>query len=293
MNAVDGSGTRRILLVGRNGQVGRELRRTLEVLGDVIGLGRAELDLTREGDIRRTVEEHGPDVIVNAAAYTAVDRAEKEPDLAFSVNSTAPRLLAEAARDVGALLVHYSTDYVFDGEKGEPYDEEDLPNPLNVYGRSKLEGERAIQEVGGDHLILRTAWVYGLHGRNFVVTMLRLAETRDEIRVVDDQVGSPTSSGYVAETTAKILRTWHDTAKPSGLYHLACRGQTTWYHFARLVFEHRPPSTGLELVPVSTSMVPTEARRPPYSVLSTHALERDYGIVSPGFEQVLTETIST
>ncbi|HEX6266246.1 MAG TPA: dTDP-4-dehydrorhamnose reductase, partial [Burkholderiales bacterium] len=220
----------RILLVGRNGQVGRELAQALAPLGEVNAPSRAQLDLTDADRIAAVVRGASPEVIVNAAAYTAVDRAESEPDAAFSVNASAPRLLAEEAARLGALLVHYSTDYVFDGEKAGPYAEDDTPRPLNVYGASKLAGERAIAAAGCRHLILRTSWVYGPHGSNFMRTILRAARERPELRVVDDQWGAPTSSTALARATARLL-----PSHPEGLYHITAAGKTTWYGFARAI----------------------------------------------------------
>lgn len=257
----------------------------------MIALGRSELDLTRVSDIRQTVRELEPDVIVNAAAYTAVDRAEAESDLAYAVNARAPRVLAECSREIGALLVHYSTDYVFDGEKDEPYTEEDAPAPLNVYGSSKLEGERAVRDVDGRHLIVRTSWVYGSRGSNFLLTMLRLAEGNDEIRVVDDQVGSPTSSRFVAEATAEMLVGLENVDEPTATYHLACRGETTWYRLARAILELGCPSATSRLVPIRTLERGTKARRPMYSALSSEKLERNLAISPVPVELALEETM--
>jgi dTDP-4-dehydrorhamnose reductase len=195
----------KILITGKNGQVGWELQRVLAPLGEVIAIDRKEMDLANPDAIRARIREIKPDIIVNAAAYTAVDKAESEPDLALAVNGIAPGILAEEAKRLGALLVHYSTDYVFDGTKSSPYAEEDSPNPLNVYGKTKLAGERAIAASGADYLILRTSWVYSARGKNFMLTILRLARERDELRIVDDQVGAPTSSIAIAQATARIL----------------------------------------------------------------------------------------
>jgi dTDP-4-dehydrorhamnose reductase len=189
----------RILLTGKNGQVGWELQRTLATLGEVVTLDRQDLDLADPDSIRRVVREHKPNLIVNAAAYTAVDKAEEESDLAMVINGTAPGILAEEAKRLSAAIIHYSTDYVFDGSKNTPYTEEDAPNPLNVYGRTKLAGERAIQAVGAPYLILRTSWVYGMRGKNFLLTILRLARERNEIKVVNDQIGAPTWSRIIAQ----------------------------------------------------------------------------------------------
>ena len=272
------SNRRKILLLGKNGQVGWELQRTLAPLGNVIALDQEELDLVRVGDIRRTVQEIKPDIIVNAAAYTSVDKAESEPDLAMAINRDAPGVLAEEAKKLGALLVHYSTDYVFDGTKDTPYTEEDKPNPLNVYGKTKLAGEQAIQAVDGNHLIFRTSWVYGTRGQNFFLTMLRLAREREEIRVVDDQIGAPTWCRMIAESTALILAQGINREEGfsgyfeerKGIYHMTARGQTSWYGFAEKIFEAVPdPERKLKrLVAVKTEEYPTVAQRPRRSVLS-------------------------
>ena len=223
----------RILLTGKNGQVGWELQRTLAPLGEVVVLDRRQLDLSDPDQIRERVREISPDLIVNAAAYTAVDRAEAEPEPAMAVNGTAPGLLAEEAKRIGAAIIHYSTDYVFDGAKTTPYTEEDAPNPLNVYGRTKLAGEQAVQAAGVPHLILRTSWVYGMRGKNFLLTILRLAREREELKIVDDQIGAPTWSRTIAEATAQILTSgaW-PVSGASGIYHLTASGSTSWYGFA-------------------------------------------------------------
>jgi len=287
----------KIMLTGKNGQIGWELQRTLAPLGEVVALGRQEFDLTRPGQIRERVREIKPDIIVNAAAYTAVDKAEEEPDLAMAVNGTAPGILAEEAKRVNALLIHYSTDYVFDGTKRTPYTEEDEPNPINVYGKTKLAGERAIQEVGVPHLIFRTSWVYGIRGKNFLLTILRLARERKELRVVDDQIGSPTWSRMVAEATAQILARIYSPFAPhsspltelSGIYHLSAGGQTSWYGFAKAIINYTSHLTPhpLRVSPIPTNKYPTPARRPSYSVLSNAKLNDAFGIVLTDWERVL------
>jgi dTDP-4-dehydrorhamnose reductase len=272
------SNRRKILLLGKNGQVGWELQRTLAPLGNVMALDQEELDLVRVGDVRSTVQELKPDIIVNAAAYTAVDKAESEPDLAMSINGDAPGVLAEEAKKLGALLIHYSTDYVFDGTKDTPYTEEDKPNPLNVYGKTKLAGEQAIQAVDGNHLIFRTSWVYGTRGQNFFLTMLRLAREREEIRVVDDQIGAPTWCRMLAESTALILGQGINREegfngyfeKRKGIYHMTAGGQTSWYGFAKHIID----SISLEdkvvecVIPIKTKDYSYQAQRPLYSVMS-------------------------
>ena len=251
----------KILLTGRNGQVGRELERALQPVGTVLATERATLNLANVEDLRRRVRETKPDVIVNAAAYTAVDKAETEPDLAQRVNGEAPAVLAEEARQLGALLVHYSTDYIFDGTKGSPYAEEDAPNPLNVYGRTKLAGERAVQQSECRYLILRTSWVYGPHGKNFYRTIRAKAAAGEALRVVNDQRGVPTSSAFVADFTVELMR--KDTR---GVLNLVPSGETTWFEFARTIVA--TAGRAVEVRPISSAEFPSAARRPAYSVLS-------------------------
>jgi dTDP-4-dehydrorhamnose reductase len=236
----------RILVIGKDGQVGFELLRSLAGQGQVIAVGREQMDLCKPDSIRRTVREIDPDLIVNAAAYTAVDQAESEPELALAVNGIAPGILADEAKRLGAALIHYSTDYVFDGSKAAPYTEDDEPRPISVYGRTKLAGEQAIQAVDAPHLILRTSWVYGMRGKNFLLTMLRLARERDELRVVDDQVGAPTWCRVLAEATSDILKRlgygrpgFRDAcAEQRGIYNVSAAGQTSWYGFAAAILAH-------------------------------------------------------
>jgi dTDP-4-dehydrorhamnose reductase len=272
----------RILLTGRDGQVGWELQKTLAPLGELTALGLAELDLSDAGRLREAVREANPDVIVNAAAYTAVDKAESERDVAFAVNATAPGILAEEAKRNGALLVHYSTDYVFDGTKPAPYVEEDEPNPLNVYGASKLAGERAIAASGCRHLILRTSWVYGPRGSNFYLTMLRLARERPELRVVDDQVGAPTSSLAIARATAQLLR-----RDALGLYHMCAAGVTTWCGFARAILARAGVAT--PVVAIGTEDYPMPAKRPLNSRLNCSRLHAAFGVALAPWEEQLSE----
>jgi len=272
----------RILLTGANGQVGWELRRTLAALGELEALGRAEIDLRDVGRIREAVRASNADVIVNAAAYTAVDKAESEREAAFAVNANAPGVLAEEAKRSGALLVHYSTDYVFDGAKPAPYVEEDEPNPVNVYGASKLAGERAIVGSGCRYLILRTSWVYGARGANFYLTMLRLARERPELRVVDDQEGAPTSSLAIARATAQLLR-----PGAHGLYHLSAAGQTSWCGFARAILGRAGLAT--PVVAIRTEDYPAPARRPRNSRLDCSRLRADFGVALAPWEEGLAE----
>lgn len=277
----------KIMLIGRNGQVGWELTRTLLPLGEVIPLGRKDLDLTDRLQICRWVRELKPALIVNAAAYTAVDRAEEEPELAMCVNGIAPGVLAEEATKVGSVLVHYSTDYVFDGVKGSSYNEEDQPSPINVYGHTKLESERRISASDVPHLILRVSWVYGQRGRNFFVTILRLARERDEVRVISDQVGAPTWSRQIAEATAQILAQGREKlVANSGVYHLTAAGETTWYGFARAILE-KCRMEGVKVLPISSAEYPAKARRPIYSVLSNAKLRRTFGIELPPWSEML------
>lgn len=273
----------RILLTGASGQVGWELQRSLAPLGEVIGLDRSRFDLSRPDALRETVRTIAPDAIVNAAAYTAVDRAESEPDLARAINAIAPGVLAEEAQRLDAVLVHYSTDYVFDGTKSVPYVEADPTNPLSVYGRTKLEGERAIGASGCRHLTLRTSWVYGARGNNFLLTMLRLARERRSLRIVDDQIGAPTWCREIAQATATLLARPELAARGAeGLYHLTASGATSWYGFARAIFESSemarlgvaPP----EVAAIPTSAYPTPARRPANSRLDCGRVERRAGV---------------
>jgi len=264
----------RILLTGRNGQVGWELERSLAPLGEIIATDRATLDLTDPDAIRRVVREAKPEVIVNAAAYTAVDRAESEPELAMKVNGVAPGILAEEAKRIGALMVHYSTDYVFDGTKGSPYTEDDPPNPINVYGRTKLEGERAVAAAGGRWLVLRTSWVYGLRGRNFLLAILKRAKDGAPLRVVNDQRGAPTWCRQIAQATIRILADRANGA--GGLCNLSAGGETTWYGFARAIVELA--SRPAEVEAIVTSGYPAAAARPQFSVLDCSRLARDFRI---------------
>ncbi|MCS3638153.1 dTDP-4-dehydrorhamnose reductase [Salinibacter ruber] len=262
--------TASVLLLGATGQVGHALRRTLAPLGRVHAPGRAAVDLTDLTSVRAAVRELGPDLVVNAAAYTDVDGAEEEPERAARINAEAPRVLAEAAQEARAWLVHYSTDYVFDGTKRAPYTEADAPSPISVYGRTKRDGEKAIRTVGGRHVILRTSWVYSRRRSNFVRTMLGLARENDRLTVVDDQIGVPTWAGWCAEATASICERLlaEDDAALSGLYHLAGTGQTSWYGLARAVFAQFG-RTDVTVEPVSSDEYETAAPRPAYTVLDS------------------------
>ena len=285
------------LLIGKNGQVGWELRRTLAPLGAVASLDFPEIDLTNADSLRRWVRDTRPQVVINAAAYTAVDKAEAEPELAHKINGVAPGILAEAAKEAGALLVHYSTDYVFDGAKAEPYVESDRPNPLSQYGRSKLAGDTAIQAVGGNHLIFRLCWVYGNRGQNFMLTMMRLAREREKLRVVRDQTGCPTWSRMIAQATAFALRQTLDAAAPetlSGVYHLAASGMVSWHGFAEAILELMPRENRKcnVIEPIQTSEYPTAARRPANSVLDCAKLERTFGLRLPDWRESLRDVLA-
>jgi len=275
----------KILLTGATGQVGWELRKTLAPLGEVKAFDRFGLDLADAPVIVATVRALQPEVIVNAAAYTAVDKAESERDQAFAVNATAPRVLAEEAKRIRALLVHYSTDYVFDGAKSTPYVEDDATGPLNVYGASKLAGERAIAASGCRHLILRTSWVYGPRGKNFYLTMLRLAKERPELRVVDDQIGAPTSSLEIARATATLLG-----KGAQGLYHMTAAGETSWCGFARAILARAGIAT--PVVAIATADYPTPAKRPRNSRLDCARLRSDFGCALAPWEEGLAETMA-
>jgi len=291
----------KILIFGGTGQVGFELQRKLATVGQIVGIGGPRVDFSRADLIRAAVRAAEPAVIVNAAAYTAVDKAEREPELAAAVNGVAPGVLAEEARRLGCLLVHYSTDYVFDGAKQGPYLETDTPNPLNVYGRTKLAGDEAILAVGGDALILRTTWVYGPRGSNFLLTMLRMAKERPELRIVDDQIGAPTSSEAIAQATAEILARILAPAGGGlqgrgGIYNLTCAGETSWFGFAKsfLTTEAQLSGTKLpNLIPIKTSEFPRPAKRPANSRLSCRRLEETFGVRMPTWEAALGRVFDT
>ncbi len=281
----------RILLTGAEGQVGWELRRTLAPLGNVLALDRGQLDLADLDRLRATVRELVPDLIVNAAAYTAVDRAESEEALAFRINAEVPRVLAEEAQCVGAWVVHYSTDYVFDGRKEGPYVEDDEPNPLNVYGRTKLAGERAIREISERHIVFRTSWVYADRGRNFLLTMLRMAQERDELKVVADQRGAPTWARMIAEATAaavvQLSGKTEAIGQLSGIYNLTCAGSATWYDFACAIFERSCADKAPRVLPIGSAQYPTPAARPVNSILSNARLREGFRIVLPDWRDAL------
>ncbi|MDM0122276.1 dTDP-4-dehydrorhamnose reductase [Variovorax arabinosiphilus] len=294
----------KLLLLGKEGQVGWELQRSLAPLGEVVALGSDSTDFhadfSRPEHLAETVLKVRPDVIVNAAAHTAVDKAESEPAFARKLNATSPGVVAQAAQQVGALMVHYSTDYVFDGSGTQPWQEDDAPGPLSVYGRTKLEGEQLVAQHCARHLIFRTSWVYAARGGNFAKTMLRLAKERERLTVIDDQVGAPTGAELLADVTAHAIRaTLADPAK-AGLYHLVAGGETTWHGYARFVLA-QALAAGVELKAradtvdaVATSAFPTPAARPHNSRLNTSKLQSTFGLVLPpwqaGVARMLRET---
>lgn len=305
----------KILLTGKNGQLGDDLLQVLPRLGEVIATGREQCDLSRPGEIRKLIRDVRPALIVNAAAYTAVDQAEKDEPLASAINSEAPAVMAEEAKKIGAALVHYSTDYVFDGAKNSPYDENDSPNPISVYGRTKLAGEQAVRDSGVDYLIFRTAWVYSTRGKNFLLTILRLATQREELRIVRDQIGAPTWSREIASFSVEALEQIYNRpdrtaawSERRGTYHMTARGKTNWYEFTQAILQEAAQASnsaawfqavtnGKELLtrrvlPITTAEYPTPARRPAYSVLSNSKLNRVFGIQSPDWRKQLKEVFS-
>ncbi|MDR1351083.1 MAG: dTDP-4-dehydrorhamnose reductase [Zoogloeaceae bacterium] len=292
---------RPILLTGSNGQLGFALRRALAPLGTLLAFDRQSLDLADPNALRRRIAECRPAIIVNAAAYTAVDQAEAEADSAQTVNAIAPGVLGEAAAAIGALVAHYSTDYVFDGAAKRAYREEDAPNPLNVYGRSKLAGERALQASGAQCLIFRTSWVIGARGDNFAKTILRLAAERERLNVVDDQYGAPTSADLIAETTARILRRYRQTQNaenfPFGLYHLTATGATSWCAYAAFILAEAQKAgralklTAAGLNPVPARDYPLSAARPANSRLDCARLQRAFDLRLPPWQQGVTQTL--
>ncbi|HEV2211030.1 MAG TPA: dTDP-4-dehydrorhamnose reductase [Verrucomicrobiae bacterium] len=280
----------RILIIGKIGQVGYELRRTLAPLAEIVSVDYPDIDLTDGASIRKWLQETKPHVVVNAAAYTAVDKAETELERCRQINGVAPGIIAEEAKKLRALMVHYSTDYVFDGTKSSGYVEEDAPNPLGAYGRSKLEGDRAVQQAGGAHLIFRLCWVYGARGQNFMLTMMRLAREREKLRVVADQVGCPTWSRLIAESTALALKQALGAPEPealTGVYHLAAAGQTSWHGFAKAIIERLPERKCQLVEPITTTEYPLPARRPAFSVLNCEKMRRVFGLQLPAWDESL------
>lgn len=287
----------KIMLIGKTGQVGWGLHRTLMPLGEVVAFGHSELDLADFDKVRDTVRDVKPTLIINAAAYTDVDKAEEQHTTAMAVNGTAPGVLAEEARKLGAGIVHFSTDYVFDGKKTTPYTEDDTPNPINTYGHTKLEGDKAIQASGAPYLIFRTSWVYGMRGHNFLRTILALFRKRDELRIVDDQIGAPTWSRLITEGTAQVLaqvfspRVEGTLADFSGIYNLSAAGETSWYGFAKAIADHvteyhLAPKVSV-VTPIPSSEYPTPAARPASGVLSHDKVQSVFGAKMPGWEEQL------
>jgi len=290
---------RKILVTGVRGQVGWELVRTLAPLGEVCGIDMAELDLSDAEAIRCYVREFEPDIIVNPAAYTAVDKAETDEELALKVNGIAPGIFAEEAKRLGIWFVHYSTDYVFDGEKDGSYVEEDAPNPQGAYGRTKLAGEIAVRESGCKHIILRTSWVYGARGHNFMLTMLRLGRERDELRVVADQIGAPTWCRGIAEVTAQILAQLHSPRMDfgraeacTGTYHLTGGGETSWFGFASEIIGRGLPERNVRMLPIMTDQYPLPAPRPANSRLSNWKLRDVFGLELPPWQIELANCLA-
>ncbi len=284
----------KILLFGKNGQVGWELNRSLQPLGKVMTLGREDADFSKPENLRKIVQEIKPDVIVNAVAYTAVDKAESEAELAGTINGLAPGILAEEALKIHALLIHYSTDYVFDGAKETPYLEIDTPNPINVYGRTKLAGEQAIQSSGCDYLIFRTSWVYASRGQNFLLTILKLAKERKELSIVADQIGSPTSARLIADTTMicvqQVLKEKIEDVFVSNLYHLTAAGHTSWHGFTEEIVAATNKSLKLKIKNIKAipaTDYPTLARRPMNSQLALKKLSDAFGVEMPDWVKLL------
>jgi dTDP-4-dehydrorhamnose reductase len=292
----------RILLTGKDGQVGWELQRSLQTLGEVAAFDRKNLDLADPGSVRERVRDVKPQVIVNAGAYTAVDKAESEPELARRVNALAPGILAEEAKRLGALLIHYSTDYVFDGEKSGAYEESDPTKPLGVYGKSKLEGEQAIDAAAGLHLVFRTSWVYAARGKNFLLTILKLAGEREELRVVDDQFGAPTWCRTIAEATSQIVAKLSGSEgidsdlarRVRGIYHLSAGGRVSWCGFARAIVAatRRQPGRTPKVTPIPSAEYPLPPRRPANSILSNAKLQRTFDLTCPDWDDALALCIA-
>lgn len=292
----------KILLFGKNGQVGWELQRSLAPLGELIALNSTSEefcgDLTNLIGLKRTIRKIAPDVIVNATAYTAVDKAESEPELAHVLNAQAPDILAQEARQLNAWLVHYSTDYVFNGAGNQPYLETDVTDPLNIYGKTKLEGEKNIITSGCSYLIFRTSWIYATNGNNFIKTILRLAQQRDKLEVVNDQVGSPTGAELLADITAYTLFSLKHKPEVSGLYHLVAGGCTSWYDFARFILEYaRYVNFPLKiqsdtLLPITSKDFPLPAKRPLNSRLNTSKLENTFNLILPAWQTGVSRTLT-
>ncbi len=285
----------KILIIGQHGQVSQALQQQLHDLGELIVLGRDQLDLANPEQIRQQIRAQRPHLIINAAAHTAVDLAESEPDAAFAINAIAPGVLAEEAKALGIPLIHYSTDYVFDGSKPAPYTEADPPNPLSIYGQSKLAGERAIAAVGGEYLILRTSWVYSNHGKNFLLTMQRLLQEKPHMRIVADQIGAPTWAGTIAASTRALIERWQ-AGKPGqwGIYHLTAQGETSWFGFAEAI-GHQLRAQGkacAELEAIASSAYPTPAKRPLNSRLDCSHLQQQWHVSQLQWQDALRECLA-
>ena len=292
----------RILLTGKNGQVGNELNKILPQFGEVFATGRNEMNLADPSQIRRVVQQVSPELIINAGAYTAVDKAESDQELAKAVNGIAPKILAEEAKNKGALLIHYSTDYSYSGEiNHRPYLESDSPEPNSAYGKTKLEGDQAIEKSGASHLIFRTGWVYSKRGKSFLRTILTLAKEKKELRIVNDQTGTPTWCRSIAEATCKAIKNLLEkregslsktVSNISGVYHMTCQGETSWHGFARTILKLSYPDNMPKLLAISTKEYPTPAIRPTYSVLSNSKLKKNFGIQLPHWEHALKQCLS-
>ena len=285
----------KILITGQHGQVSRELQQWLQGLGELVVLGRDQLDLANPEQIRQQVRSHRPGLIINAAAHTAVDQAENEPEVAFAINATAPGILAEEAKALGIPLIHYSTDYVFDGSKPAPYTEDDAPNPLGVYGQSKLAGEQAIAAVGGQYLVLRTSWVYSSHGKNFLLTMQRLLQEKPQMRIVADQIGAPTWAGTIANSTRALIERWQaGQAGDWGVYHLTAQGETSWFGIAQAIGEQllAEGKACAELEGIPASDYPTPAKRPLNSRLDCSRLQQQWHVGQPQWREALRECLA-
>jgi len=289
----------KILLLGNTGQLGWELNRTLLTLGDLVAMDYPQIDMANPDNIRSLVRTHQPDLIVNATAYTDVDKAESQPDLAMAINSTGPGVLAEEAKRLAGALIHYSTDYVFDGTKGEPYTEEDEPNPINVYGETKLAGERAVQQVGGAYLIFRTSWVYSLRRPCFVTKVLQWAREQETLRIVDDQISSPTWARTLAEATTQIIAQGRGMPvdyiqEKNGLYHLAGGGSCSRYEWAKSVINNSGLDFKIKVISAAKSKeFPTPAKRPLHSVLNTSKTTEHFGLSIPDWQLPLSIALNS
>ncbi len=285
----------KILITGQHGQVSQALQAHLQGLGELMVIGSNQLDLAKPDQIREQIRAHRPDLIINAAAHTAVDQAESEPDAAFAINAIAPGILAQEAKALGIPLIHYSTDYVFDGSKPAPYTEADTPNPLSVYGQSKLAGEQAIAAAGGQYLILRTSWVYSNQGKNFLLTMQRLLQEKPQMRIVADQIGAPTWAGTIAGSTRALIERWlAGEAGEWGIYHLTAQGETSWFGFAQAIGEHlhADGKACAELEAIPSSAYPTAAKRPLNSRLDCSRLQQQWHVSQPHWQDALRECLA-